>query len=56
VNSVPAVGRLGRQKDAIAELEALIELAGDLSERERLLGGRAEVSTQRRPVGERGLS
>jgi hypothetical protein len=35
-----ALGKLGRQKDAIAELEALIQIAGDTSEREGLLGGR----------------
>ena len=34
------LGKLDRQKDAIAELEALIEVAGDTSEREGLLGGR----------------
>ena len=35
-----ALGKLGRQKDAIAELEALIASAGDTSERAGLLGGR----------------
>ncbi len=35
-----ALGKLGRQKDAIAELEALIASAGDTPERAGLLGGR----------------
>ena len=35
-----ALGKLGRQKDAITELEALIAAAGDTSEREGLVGGR----------------
>ncbi len=35
-----ALGKVGRHKESIAELLALIEVAGDTSEREGLLGGR----------------
>jgi tetratricopeptide (TPR) repeat protein len=35
-----ALGKLGRDREAIAELEALIQTTGDTSERRGLLGGR----------------
>jgi hypothetical protein len=52
-----ALGKVGRPDDAIADLLALIEVAGDSSERQGLLGGRFKdlmraAAEARRPAGE----